>query len=89
MNSLYRIVLKESVVRDIRKFPRAVLSRLRERIAALAINPFPAGAEKIQGYEHHYRIRAGAYRIVYEVRTTVKIITIIRVGHRKDVYRRL
>ncbi len=89
MSMPYKIVLKESVLRDIRRFPRAVLSRLRERIAALVHDPLPPGAETIQGYEHYYRIRVGAYRIVYEVKTTVRIITIIRIGHRKDVYRRL
>ncbi|MBI3619505.1 type II toxin-antitoxin system RelE/ParE family toxin [Candidatus Peregrinibacteria bacterium] len=85
----YRIVLKESVLREIRRFPRFVLDAIRERIAALAHDPFPSGVEKIQGYDHHYRIRVRNYRIVYEVASHIRIITIIRIGHRKDVYRGL
>lgn len=89
MNGPYEIVVKKSVLKDIRRIPRSVLQGIQERIAALADNPFPHGAEPMEGYDHHYRIRFGQYRIVYEVAATVRIITIIRVGHRKDVYRKL
>lgn len=85
----YAIVFVQSALKEIRRLPQIVVSRLRERIAALADDPRPAGVEKIQGYEDHYRIRIGNYRVVYEVADQVRIITIVRVGHRKDVYRRL
>lgn len=84
----YRIVVKESVLRDIRRLPQLVVQRLYEHIAALANEPIPSGAEKIHGYNHYYRIRVGAYRVIYEVGRSIRIITIIRIGHRKDVYKR-
>ncbi len=86
---MYQIVLKRSVLKDIRRIPHSILDALRERIAALSLDPIPHGAEPLEGYAHHYRIRMGNYRIVYEVAATVRIVTIIRIGHRKDVYRKL
>ena len=85
----YRIVLKKSVLKDIRKIPAVILRRIQEEIVSLAENPFPNGVESIQGYARHYRIRIGNYRVVYEVATQVRIITIIRIGHRQKVYREL
>ncbi|MDO8649482.1 MAG: type II toxin-antitoxin system RelE/ParE family toxin, partial [Candidatus Peregrinibacteria bacterium] len=78
MTKLYEIVLKRSVLKDIRGIPQSILLRIQDRIAALATDPFPSGAEPIGGYDHCYRIRLGNYRIVYEVATTIRIITIIR-----------
>lgn len=85
----YRIELKRSVLKDIRRFPESVLRRLREAIENLRGNPFPAKHEKIRGYEDHHRIRVGEYRIVYHVATKTAVITIIKMKHRKDVYRQL
>lgn len=89
MNRRYEIVVKKSVLKDIRRIPRSILQSIQDRIATLADDPFPHGAEPIEGCNHHYRIRIGQYRIVYNVATTIRIITIVRIGHRKDVYRML
>lgn len=89
MATPYDIVVKQSVLKDIRRIPQSILGKLKEKIAALAHEPFPPGAEPIQGYGHHYRIRLGNYRIIYQVATTIRIITIVKVGHRKDVYKAL
>jgi mRNA interferase RelE/StbE len=89
MTKPYEIVLKRSVLKDIRAIPRSILRSIQDRIAALSTDPFPPGMEPIEGRDRCYRIRIGNYRIVYDVATTVRIITIIRIGHRKDVYRKL
>lgn len=89
MKKSFEIVLKKSVLKDIKRIPRRILENIQNHIEALATEPVPPGAEPIQGYEHHYRIRIGHYRVVYEVASTVRIITIIRIGHRKDVYRNM
>lgn len=89
MTKIYEIVFKRSVLKDIRRIPRIFLEKIQQKISGLSENPFPAGAEKIEGYEHHYRIRLGHYRIIYEVQATIRIVTVIRIGHRKDVYRQL
>lgn len=89
MRKPYDIVLKRSAVKDIRRIPSSILHSIQERIAALATDPFPQNAEPIEGYPDYYRIRIGHYRVIYDVTVTVRIITIVRVGHRKDVYRKL
>ena len=85
----YSVQYLPSAVKDIRKLPATVLRTSRKSIDALKETPFPKGSTKIRGYEHFYGIRIGRYRIVYEVAKTIRIITIIRIGHRKDVYKKL
>lgn len=87
--NIYRIQFLPSVLKDIRRLPQNVLTMLQTRIDGLAEDPFPQGVMPIKGYDKHYRIRIGQYRIVYAVETTIRIITVIRIGHRKDVYRKL
>lgn len=89
MERPFKIELKKSVLKDIRKIPVGYLAAIRERILQLAVDPVPNGAEPIQGYKHHYRIRIGNYRVIYEVASDIRIVTIIRIGNRKDVYRQL
>ncbi len=89
MAALYKIVFKRSVLKDIRSLPQSILQSIQQRILALSDNPIPSGAEPIAGYKNFYRIRIGTYRIVYEVSVTIRIITIVKIGHRKDVYRNL
>jgi mRNA interferase RelE/StbE len=60
-----------------------------KRIESLQSDPFPHGASKLSGAERLYRIRVGDYRIVYEVDTEAKQITIHHVRHRREVYRKL
>lgn len=74
--NLYQIVVKRSVLKEIRRLPAAVLERIHERIAALAMDPVPPDAEAIQGYAHIYRLRIGSYRVVYEVAAQIRIITL-------------
>ena len=61
--------------------------RIANRIGALAENPRPAGAEKLSG-DDKYRIRQGAYRILYEIMDAELIVTVVRAGNRREVYRR-
>jgi mRNA interferase RelE/StbE len=89
MSTSFSIRLSKSIAKDIRRIPTAVLTLIDKRIASLKADPVPVTAKKIHGYENYYRLRVGNYRIVYEVTSTVRIITIIRFGHRKDVYRNL
>ncbi|MBW6468787.1 MAG: type II toxin-antitoxin system RelE/ParE family toxin [Coriobacteriia bacterium] len=70
-----------------RRIPSADVARIMERIGALADEPRPPGAEKLSTRER-YRIRQGDYRIIYEVEDRVVTVWVIKVGHRRDVYRR-
>jgi mRNA interferase RelE/StbE len=82
----YRIVFKQSVAKDFRPIPSKDVQRILKRIDGLADDPRPAGAEKLSGDEK-YRIRQGNYRILYTIEDDIITVTIVKVGHRRDVYR--
>ncbi|PKN70061.1 MAG: type II toxin-antitoxin system mRNA interferase toxin, RelE/StbE family [Deltaproteobacteria bacterium HGW-Deltaproteobacteria-12] len=82
----YKIYFKESVEKDFRAIPKKDLRKIIVRIQALANDPRPHGHEKLTGQER-YRIRHGHYRIVYSVQDKEFTVWIVKVGHRKDIYR--
>jgi mRNA interferase RelE/StbE len=82
----YRILFRESVYKDLRGIPRAYLKRILRRIESLTDDPRPSGCEKLTGQER-YRIRQGNYRIVYSIQDHELQVWVVRVSHRKDVYR--
>ena len=83
----YKLVFKKSVAKDHRPIPDRDVVRLLQCMEALRENPRPAGSEKLSGQER-YRIRQGAYRIIYEIKADLLIVTVVKVGHRKHVYKR-
>ena len=82
----YEVYFKESVEKDFRDIPRKDLKRIIQRIELLATEPRPAGCEKLTGRER-YRLRQGRYRIVYSIQDNNLTVWIVKVGHRKDIYR--
>ena len=83
---MYKIEFKKSVMKDIRRIPNAMLKRIRSAIHGLQTEPNPAGCKKIFGYDDYYRIRVGQYRVVYRVASKIQIVTVIKIGHRKNAY---
>ena len=83
----YQIEFTTRARREIRNLPSHVQTRLRTKIDALAEEPRPSGVRKIRGADDLYRIRVGDYRVVYQVKDDVLVVLIIRVRHRRDVYR--
>jgi len=83
----FEVVFKRSVKKDLRGIPKKDIRRILARIEALADDPRPPGAEKLTGLER-YRVRQGAYRILYEVQDQRLVVVVVKVGHRRDVYRR-
>ncbi|MDR9402402.1 MAG: type II toxin-antitoxin system RelE/ParE family toxin [Halothece sp. Uz-M2-17] len=83
----YRIEWKQSAKKEIRKLDKTVIPKILEAVAALAQDPRPRSSKKLRGTDHTYRIRIGDYRIVYSVFPNVLTIEIVKVGHRKDIYR--
>jgi len=61
--------------------------RLARAMVALADDPFPHGSRKLVGYQDVFRIRVGVYRVIYDVAEAQLVIIILKIGHRKDVYR--
>jgi len=85
----YSISFKPSVEKDLRHLSRTLVSRVMECIEKLKTDPLPRRAVKLSAAERLYRVRVGDYRIVYEVDTEAKQITIHYVRHRREVYRAL
>ena len=85
----YKIEIKKSAQKEIRKLPRNIREKVVGIINRLYDDPVPAEAQKIKGSDNIYRIRQGNYRIVYRLYKNELLIIIIRVRHRKDVYQAL
>lgn len=83
----YKVTLKPSVEKDFRSLPKTVLARVLSAIENLAKEPFPNKITKLEGTERTYRIRIGDYRVVYEIEKTDKVIVVLYVRHRREIYR--
>jgi len=84
--AVYKVYFKESVEKDLNKIPKKDLRKILQRIKMLEDNPRPPGSEKLTGQER-YRVRQGQYRIVYSIQDDELTVWIVKVGHRKQVYR--
>ena len=84
--AVYKIFFKKSVWKDFESIPKKELNRIIERIDSLSENPRPAGSQKLSGQER-YRIRQGRYRILYSIQDDALTVWVVKVAHRKHVYR--
>lgn len=82
----YKVFFRKSVAKDFAAIPKRDLQRIITLIGALAENPRPPGCEKLTGQER-YRVRQGCYRIVYSIQDRELTVWVVKVAHRKDVYR--
>lgn len=82
----YNIFFRDSVRKDLEAIPKGDLQRIIERISRLADDPRPVGCEKLSGQEK-YRVRQGNYRIIYSIQDTELTVWVVKVGHRREVYR--
>jgi mRNA interferase RelE/StbE len=83
----FRIEFARSATKDLRGIDRQWIPRILEAIENLADNPLPVGCKKLVGSEHTFRIRVGDYRIVYDIQGSELVVYVVRVRHRRDVYR--
>jgi mRNA interferase RelE/StbE len=84
---MYELLLARQAERDLKKLPAEIFRRIVRELRALAQVPRPPGCRKLTGSESDYRIRVGDYRILYEIDDEARQVRILRVGHRRDVYR--
>jgi mRNA interferase RelE/StbE len=82
----YKIYIKPTAVKELQKIPKRDVSRIIDKIRSLSSNPRPAGCEKLSADEK-FRLRKGRYRIVYSIEDLKLVVLVIKIGHRKDVYR--
>jgi mRNA interferase RelE/StbE len=83
----YRIALTPAAARELRKFDPQVRRRVQAALELLAADPYPPAAVQLVGGSGEWRVRTGDYRVVYEVVDEELLVLILRVGHRRDVYR--
>ncbi|MFI5402928.1 MAG: type II toxin-antitoxin system RelE/ParE family toxin [Planctomycetota bacterium] len=82
----YSVVIRRSAEKEIARLPDATRRLIVHRIRALGDEPRPHGSQKLSGREG-YRIRQGEYRVVYTIDDAHRVVTVVRVAHRSDVYR--
>ena len=84
----YRLLIKPSASKEIEGSPKKDRLGIIKRIQALSSDPRPPGCEKLSGHDDKYRVRQGAYRIVYSVSDIELVVCVVKVGHRREVYRK-
>lgn len=81
----YQVQVLRRAQKALARMPKREYERVREAIGALADNPRPHGCKKLTG-RNGWRIRVGQYRVIYEVEEVARVVTVLDVGHRRDVY---
>ena len=83
----YKLLIKPSAVKELETLPRKDRGRIVAKIEGLADHPRPPGSEKLSG-EEKYRLRQGDYRVLYSIQDASSTVTVVKIGHRREVYRR-
>ncbi len=83
----YTVVVVKTAKKQLLKLPAFVIKEIYKELKSFETVPFPFGYKKLHGFENLYRIRVGQYRIIYSVENNILTITVIKIAHRKDVYR--
>lgn len=84
----YKIEITASAEKSLKKIPKKDIAKIVEAIQVLAISPFPEGCRKLKGEKDIYRVRQGNYRIIYEIFDKKLIVLILKIGHRKEIYKK-
>lgn len=84
----YRVEIVSSAEREYERLPASVQGRVQSRMLGLGKDPYPRGTKKLRASEN-YRVRVGAYRVLYTVDPRQRLVTVLAIGHRREVYRRL
>ena len=83
----YQLQLLPTAQRELLKLPAKIRVRVTDAIRSLQATPRPSGCKKLAGNADYYRIRIGDYRVLYEIRKRLLVVLVIKVGHRREVYR--
>jgi mRNA interferase RelE/StbE len=82
----YKLLIKSSAAKELGAMPRKDRNRIVAKIEGLATQPRPPGSEKLSG-EERYRLRQGDYRVLHSIQDAGLMVTIVKIGHRREVYR--
>lgn len=83
----YRVEFAKPAAKDLRAIDRKWIPKILAAVDGLQLDPRPSGCKKLIGSDFTYRIRIGDYRVVYEIEDDVLVVLVVRVRHRRDVYR--
>jgi mRNA interferase RelE/StbE len=84
---VHEVSIERTAQRDLKDLPSQIFRRIILHVQALAQNPRPPGCHKITGSKSDWRIRIGDYRVIYEIDDKAKVVRVMRVRHRREVYR--
>lgn len=84
---MYRVLISRTAEKQLKKLQADIQRKISATIVSLGIDPRPFGSKKLSGTSCTYRVRTGDYRIIYEIHDREVIVTILKLGHRRDIYR--
>jgi mRNA interferase RelE/StbE len=84
---MYKIELSKRAIKDLKKLTKSVFKKISIKIDKLSKNPCPQNAKKLISKDDFFRIRPGDYRIIYQIKDSVLLILVVKIGHRKDIYK--
>jgi len=82
----YKVLIQRSAAKELEGLRPKVRRQVAAKVAGLAVTPRPQGVEKLSGQEK-YRIRQGDHRVLYSIDDTAETVTVVQIGHRRDMYR--
>ena len=85
---MYSVILSKKAEKILDKLPNEYYKLITKHLLNLEQNPRPFGCIKLVDYENHYRIRIGVYRVVYSIKDDVLVVEVIKIDHRRNIYRR-
>lgn len=83
----YKVEISRSAEKVLFRLPKQIIPKIIAAVQALAANPYPSGCRKLAGHENILRIRVNVYRIIYEIHDDLVLVRVLKIGHRKDIYR--
>jgi mRNA interferase RelE/StbE len=83
----YQLQIRRAAAKELATIAEPYRARLKDAIAALADEPRPEGCKKLKGFDDVYRVRVADYRVTYQIQDKILIVIVIKVGHRREVYR--
>jgi mRNA interferase RelE/StbE len=83
-----RVEFSRPALKQFQDLPAKVRKRIAPRVDAFGEDPRPHGVEKLEGEDDLYRIRVGSYRVIYAIRDRTLVVLVLRIGHRRDIYRK-
>jgi mRNA interferase RelE/StbE len=85
----YFVEFRPAVLKSLKRFPKRDLARIKKRIEELGSNLPSPNTTKMKGDNSFHKVRSGDYRIIYEIHDDQLVILVVKIGHRKDVYKKL